>query len=177
MRNVVQFLFIFIVSILPILSQPHMADSAEQKEIRDHLLPLDKPSVVVAETRFVDNGDGTVTDTRQNIMWQKGDNGKEVSFEEAERYCKSLRLGGYADWRLPKPDERNTAVVIELMMRRHSRDVYAYFDLYWSSNPTVLLPFNYHPSYGKEVSRVYYARERAKGFVRAVRSLGTIEPD
>ena len=177
MRKVSRFSIMLIASFLPLLSQPHAADSAEQKEIRGHLLPLDKPSVVVAETRFVDNGDGTVTDTRQNIMWQKGDNGKEVSFEEAERYCKSLRLGGYADWRLPKPDERNTAVVIDLMMRRHSRDVYAYFDLYWSSNPTVLLPFNYHPSYGKEVSRVYYARERAKGFVRAVRSLGTIEPD
>ena len=76
---------------------------------------------VVAGERFVDNGDGTVTDTKRKIMWQKGDNGKEVTFEEAQEYCKSLRLGGHADWRLPKPDERDTAVVVELMMPRHSR--------------------------------------------------------
>ena len=110
-------------------------------------------------------------------MWQKGDNGKEVTFEEAQKYCKNLRLGSYADWRLPKPDERETAVVIELMMPRHSRDAYAHFDLYWSSDPTVLLPFNYHPSHGGAVSRVYSAREGARAFVRAVRSFGATKPD
>jgi hypothetical protein len=149
------------VFVLP-LSQT--AESAEEK-------------IIIAVERFVDNGDGTITDTKRRIMWQKGDNGKEVTFEEAQDYCKALRLGGYADWRLPNPDERDTAVVIELMMRRHSRDVYAYFDLYWSSDPRVLLPFNYHPSHGKEISRVYFARERARGFVRAIRSLGTAKPN
>ena len=110
-------------------------------------------------------------------MWQKGDNGKEVSFEEAQDYCKTLRLAGYADWRLPNPDEPDTAVAVELMMRLHSRDAYAYFDLYWSSNPTVLLPFNFRPSQGKEISRVYFARKKAKAFVRAVRSLATTTPE
>jgi Protein of unknown function (DUF1566) len=164
MRNVSRFSLMLIASVLVLLSQPHTAESAEQK-------------IIVAEGRFVDNGDGTVTDTRRKIMWQKGDNGKEVTFEEAQSYCMTLRVGGYTDWRLPNPDERDTAVVVELMMRRHSRDVYAFFDLYWSSDPTVLLPFNYSPSYGKEVSRVYFARERAKGFVRAVRSLEEAKPD
>jgi hypothetical protein len=167
----------FMASVLLFLNRSHTAESAEQKETRVHLLPLYKSSVVVAEKRFVDNGDGTVTDTRRKIMWQKGDNGKEVTFEEAQDYCQTLRLAGHADWRLPNPDERDTAVVIELMGRIHSRDVYAYFDLYWSSDPRVLLPFNYHPSYGKELSRVYFARERARGFVRAVRSLGAAKPD
>jgi hypothetical protein len=154
----------FITSVLLALSWAHTAELAEQK-------------IVVAEKRFVDNGDGTVTDTRRKIMWQKGDNGKEVAFEEAQNYCKTLRLGGYTDWRLPNPDEPDTAVVVELMMRRHSRDVYAFFDLYWSSDSTVLLPFNYHPSQGKEISRVYFARERARAFVRAVRSLVNAKPD
>jgi hypothetical protein len=177
-----------------------VAESAEQKEIRiegvidnhdtdgraiglkdaegrAHLIPLDKSPVVVAEERFVDNGDGTVTDSRRKVMWQKGDNGKDVTFEEAQKYCKTLRVGGYTDWRLPKPDERETAVVVELMMPRHSRDAHAHFDLYWSSDPTVLIPFNYHPSDGKEVSRVYFAREGTRGFVRAVRSLGAAKHD
>ena len=110
-------------------------------------------------------------------MWQKGDNGKEVTFEKAQEYCKTLRLGGFADWRLPKADERETAVVIELMMSMHSRDAHAHFDLYWSSDPTALLPFNYRPSQGREVSRVYFAREGTRAFVRAVRSLGTAKPE
>jgi len=166
----------FIAFVPLLLSWPHTPESAEQKEIRVHLLTLHKAPVVIAEKRFVDNGDGTVTDTKRKIMWQKGDNGKEVAFEEAQNYCKTLRLGGYTDWRLPNPDEPDTAVVVELMMRMHSRDAYAYFDLYWSSDPTVLLPFNYHPSQGKEISRVYFARERARGFVRAVRSFETAKP-
>jgi hypothetical protein len=149
-RNLVRFLLIIVASLLLLLSQSLVAGSAE---------------------RFVDNGDGTVTDTLRRIMWQKDDNGEEVSFEGAQKYCRTLRLGGYTDWRLPKPDERETAVVTELMTRRHSRDVYARFDLYWSSDATTLIPFNYHPSYGKEVSRVYPATKDGRAFVRAVRSI------
>jgi hypothetical protein len=175
MRKAFRFSLMSMASVLLLLSRPHTGEVAQQKEIQVYQ-PLHQSLMIVSEKRFMDNGDGTVMDTRQNLMWQKGDNGEEVSFEEAENYCKSLRLGGYADWRLPSPDERDTALVIELMMRRHSRDVYAFFDLYWSSNPTILLPFNYHPSYGKEIQKVYFARGRAKGFVRAVRSLGMAEP-
>jgi hypothetical protein len=150
MRNIVRFLLIVMASVLLLLSQSPVAGSA---------------------ARFVDNGDGTVTDTRRQLMWQKDDNGDEVTFEGAQKYCKTLRLGGYTDWRLPEPDERETAVVVELTMRMHSRDVYARFDLYWSSDPTTLLPFNYHPSYGKEVLRAYPAKKDGRAFVRAVRSI------
>ena len=149
MRNKRRLLLICLTFVLPLLGQSH----------------------ITAAARFVDNGDGTVTDTLRKIMWQKGDNGKEVTFAEAQEYCQNLRLGNYTDWRLPKPDERDTSVVIELMMNRHSRDAYANFDLYWSSDPMLLLPFNYHPSYGTMVSRAYPARQGARAFVRAVRSL------
>ncbi len=152
MGKVLRFSLMFIACVLPLLGQSHLADSA---------------------ARFVDNGDGTVTDTRLKIMWQKGDNGKEVTFEEAQQYCKNLQLGRHTDWRLPRPDERDTAVAIQLLIPKHSRDTYAYFDLYWSSDHAVLLPFNYHPAQGGPVLRAYPAREGAKAFVRAVRSLGT----
>jgi hypothetical protein len=200
MRNALRFLPMFIGFVLPLFSQPHMAEPVEQREIggkgliekydidwptlqlkeaqgRVYPLPLHKSPMVVAEEKFVDNGDGTVTDTRRKIMWQKGDNGKEVTFQEAQEYCKTLRLGGHGDWRLPKPEEGETAVAVELMMPIHSPDTYARFDLYWSSDPTVLIPFNYQPARGKEVLRVYPAREGGKAFVRAVRSLGTAKPD
>jgi len=150
MRISTRTLLIIVASLLLLFSQLPVVDSAE---------------------RLVDNRDGTVTDTRRKLMWQKDDNGEEVSFERAQKYCQSLRLGGYTDWRLPEPDERETAVAIALMMPKHSRDVYARFDLYWSSGATTLLPFNYHPSYGKEVLRVYPARPDDRAFVRAVRSI------
>jgi len=200
MRNALRFSLMFIASVLSFLSQPHTAESAGEKEIRVkavienheadrptlqlkdaqgwvYPVPLHKSSVVVAAGRFVDNGDGTVTDTRRKVMWQKGDSGKEVTFAEAQEYCKNLRLGGHADWRLPKPDEGETSVAVELMMPIHSPDTYARFDLYWSSDPTVLIPFNYQPARGKEVLRVYPARGGGKAFVRAVRSLGAAKPD
>ena len=177
MRNLLRLLLLFIASALLLIGRLNAPTLAEQKRIGAYLLPLHQSSLLVAEKRFVDNGDGTVTDTRRKIMWQKGDNGREVTFEEAQDYCKTLRLAGYADWRLPNPDEPDTALVVELMMRLHSRDAYAYFDLYWSSDPTVLLPFNYRPSQGKEISRVYFARKKAKAFVRAVRSLANAKPE
>ena len=151
MRNWFHFLPVFFVFILLLLGQP--------------------PGVASASARFVDNGDGTVTDTALNIMWQKGDNGKEVTFQQAQTYCKNLRLGGHSDWRLPNPDESSTAVVRELMMKLHSPDVYARFDLFWSSDSTLLLPFNYRPSYGGTVLKTYPAKPGIRAYVRAVRSL------
>ncbi len=200
MRNALRFLPMFIGSVLPLFSQPYMAEPVEQREIggkgviekydadwstlqlkdaQGLVYPLSphKSPIVVAEERFVDNGNGTVTDSRRKIMWQRGDNGKEVTFQDAQEYCKTLRLGGHGDWRLPKPEEGETAVAVELMMPIHSPDTYARFDLYWSSDPTVLIPFNYQPARGKEVLRVYPARGGGKAFVRAVRSLGTAKPD
>ncbi len=151
MRHNWQF-FLIIALVLPLLGQSPLAASAA--------------------ARFVDNGDGTVTDTVRKIMWQKGDNGKEVTFEEAQKYCQSLQLGSHADWRLPRPEELEIATVFKLLMPKRSRDTYARFDLYWSSDHTILLPFNYRPSQGGPVSRAYPAREGTKAFVRAVRSLG-----
>ena len=199
MRNALRFLPMLIGSVLLLLNQPHMAESAERGEIRVkgviekyeadwptpqlkdargrvYPLILHKSPIVVAEERFVDNGDGTVTDTRRNLIWQKGDNGTEVTFGEAQEYCNTLRLGGHDDWRLPKPEEGETAVALELMMPIHSPDTYARFDLYWSSDPAVLIPFNYRPSQGGQVSRIYPARVGSRGFVRAVRSLGGAKP-
>ena len=165
MREAWKLVLIFTISILPL---PGLLDPAGPAE---RLLPSRNP-IVVAEGRFVDNGDGTVTDMKRRIMWQKGDNGEEVTFRNAEQYCKNLKLGGYSDWRLPRADERDNETAFELRMPLRARDNHSQFDLYWSSDPTVLIPFNYRPSLGAGVSRAYYARDRARGFVRAVREVG-----
>jgi len=51
---------------------------------------------------YVDNGDGTVTDNQQGVMWQQTDDGKERSWQEAKKYCENLELAGHKDWRLPE---------------------------------------------------------------------------
>ncbi len=53
---------------------------------------------------FIDNGDGTVTDTVTGLMWQKTDGG-EMTIERARIYCDSLTLAGHTNWRLPNPYE------------------------------------------------------------------------
>jgi len=51
--------------------------------------------------RFVDNGDGTITDTLSELVWQKEDDGKRRTLAESEAYCGGLSLGGYNHWRIP----------------------------------------------------------------------------
>jgi hypothetical protein len=44
-------------------------------------------------------------DSATGLTWALKDNGDSVSPNEASNYCKSLRSGGYSDWRVPKIDE------------------------------------------------------------------------
>jgi len=51
---------------------------------------------------YVDNQDGTVSEPKHGLMWQKGDDAMQRSWQEAATYCKSLELAGHRDWTLPK---------------------------------------------------------------------------
>ncbi len=53
---------------------------------------------------FTINGNGTITDTITELMWQQADCG-EMIIENAILYCDKLPLGGYTDWRLPTAHE------------------------------------------------------------------------
>jgi len=55
--------------------------------------------------RFRDNDDGTIADRDTGLMWQKEDGKIPMKWETARRYCSSLRLAGYSDWRLPRVAE------------------------------------------------------------------------
>jgi hypothetical protein len=39
-------------------------------------------------------------DPSTRLMWAGKDNGKDVSWHKAMKYCRDLRLAGYSDWRL-----------------------------------------------------------------------------
>jgi len=64
--------------------------------------------------RFVDNKDGTVTDTKTNLMWIK--NGWRLEFIaalpwfEAVDKVKNFKHGNFSDWRLPTIEEWNSLI-------------------------------------------------------------------
>jgi hypothetical protein len=43
---------------------------------------------------------GYWVDPATGLMWAGRDNGKDVSWHKAMKYCRDLRLAGYSDWRL-----------------------------------------------------------------------------
>lgn len=51
--------------------------------------------------RFIDYQNGTVLDTRTNLMWATMDNGTTINWQNAKSYCENYRGGGYTDWRMP----------------------------------------------------------------------------
>jgi hypothetical protein len=59
---------------------------------------------------FMDNGDGTVTDSATGLMWQKADDGILRNWENALLYCENLSLADHSDWRLPNAKELQSIV-------------------------------------------------------------------
>jgi len=66
---------------------------------------LKKFGVICWDERFVVYHNGTVTDNRTGLMWAAKDNGKDINWADAKRYCENYRGGGYTDWRMPTLDE------------------------------------------------------------------------
>ena len=64
------------------------------------------------QERFVDNGDGTVTDSKTGLMWKQTDTmidlKKWVNYQESVDYARELRenqFAGFDDWQLPSKEE------------------------------------------------------------------------
>lgn len=60
---------------------------------------------IARDGHFIAYNNGTVLDTRTNLMWASKDNGKDIAWANAKSYCKNYRGGGYKDWRMPTQDE------------------------------------------------------------------------
>lgn len=62
-----------------------------------------RAGVAWPEPRFVDNGDGTVTDKLTGLMWTKDADfaGGTRAWNAAVDFCENLDFAGYTDWRLP----------------------------------------------------------------------------
>jgi hypothetical protein len=74
------------------------------------LLVCSSFAVVHSEERFIDNGDGTITDTQTNLMWAASDNMGDITWHNAKIYCGNPPIAGYRyfDWRMPTIKELET---------------------------------------------------------------------
>lgn len=54
---------------------------------------------------FVDNGDGTISDTATGLMWAQGDSQEGMDWGDALAYAENSKLAGFSDWRLPNVKE------------------------------------------------------------------------
>jgi hypothetical protein len=95
-----------------------------------------------SKQRFLANGDGTITDQTNNLVWQAEDDSKKRNWSEADSYCRNLKLSNKTNWRLPTEDELTSLVDQE---RSPTIDT-NYFKLhgmrYWTSTP-----YNANPSW------------------------------
>ncbi|MGA2651717.1 MAG: ankyrin repeat domain-containing protein [Terracidiphilus sp.] len=63
------------------------------------------PKETGKDGQFTAYQDGTVLDTKTNLMWTARDNGSALSWPGAKSYATTSRIGGYTDWRLPTSSE------------------------------------------------------------------------
>lgn len=57
------------------------------------------------QSNYVDNGDGTISDTVSSLMWMQDDSGVGMDWGEALATCESSTFAGYDDWRVPDAKE------------------------------------------------------------------------
>lgn len=66
---------------------------------------VSKGDKIRRDGRFIAYNNGTVLDTRTNLMWAARDNGSDIDWQNAKNYCENYRGGGYTGWRMPTLDE------------------------------------------------------------------------
>lgn len=103
------------------------------------------PDNVAEKNGYRKNGDGTITDTKHNLMWMskdymsiEGHSLPNASWHKAMEWCDAMnkkKFAGYSDWRVPTVKE-----LITLARPASQRKFYKSFfedaeaDYFWSSN-------------------------------------------
>jgi len=120
---------------------------------------------------YVDNNNGTITDTSTGLMWEKSTGLTTYTWAQAMAYCENLTLGGQSDWRLPTRNELQS--IVDYNNYNPSISISFFPDtvasVYWSSTPLAyntssawIVNFNY--------GYVYFDDKTYYNDVRAVRA-------
>lgn len=105
--------------------------------------------------RFMDNQDGTVTDTTTNMMWSKDLLGPKTWFH-ATALCHSLAISGKRNWRLPSKDE--LVVLSQALRGEHPFGLSYRYENFWSS--TLIQDWTYYPWYVSMMDSYVYTDPR-----------------
>jgi serine/threonine protein kinase len=90
-----------------------------------------QPPATPPLSRFMDNGDGTVTDTQTGLMWTKNANPiGRLNWNNAMRTVANFKISGFFDWQLPSKDE---LVVLSNAMKDGHPFTGVQSSYYWSS--------------------------------------------
>jgi len=89
-------------------------------------------------TRFINNGDGTVTDGETTLVWQKDHAPERMTWSDAQRYVDQLNaesFAGHNDWRLPTNGELLTLMLSKENKKRLYLDpVFGSQRCFWSAD-------------------------------------------
>lgn len=135
-----------------------------------------KPTVTKSDSgkllanRYIDHGDGTITDKQTNLMWKKCSEGAsgadclggkpvELLWSDAmKQYATSNSFAGYNDWRMPTIEELRTVILCsdgtplaQALSKSCGREIYPFYTShpeafphsnigYWSSSVTDFNP-------------------------------------
>jgi len=126
-----------------------------------------------SDKTFVDNGDGTITDSSTGLMWEQAtSNASLLSWTGALYYCEDLTLAGYTDWRLPNMKELRT--IVDHKTCNPAIDTEYFPDTmlsdYWSSTSRAISPsFAWGIEFASGQDRAYVKNDSS--YVRAVRNV------
>ena len=142
-----------------------------------------------ARNRFVDNNDGTVTDSKTNLMWLK--NGWRLNFLSAVTWwqavdkCNNFNQGGHNNWRLPSIEEWLSLIDIRnqnpaLIEPNPFQNVISHMP-YWSNSEFIYgteKRFNQESSFTYTVilysGKVNHQNKKDRAFVMPVRLIDSL---
>ena len=84
------------------------------------------PDCARAEQRFIDHGDGTVTDRKLGLMWAKNDNQADIFWNQVQNWLDNDFLDTlpqlYDNWRLPTVSELQSLFVEDSRYEGYTTD-------------------------------------------------------
>ncbi|MBF0243155.1 MAG: DUF1566 domain-containing protein, partial [Desulfamplus sp.] len=121
------------------------------------------------------NGDGTVSDSATDLMWQQDNPNNTMDWKDALSYCQNLDLAGYTDWRLPTIKELSSIFDYSRYAPAIDTNIFSndMFDsYYWSSTTNSNYIFTaWEMHFSSEGGYRYYDKLSNTKYVRAVRNI------